>query len=206
MCISFCRAKILLSTFSLEKGRNCSKLSLQWKGNPYVWTCNKTLFLRAYVANWWQHGSACPGVLGFAFDSLHILQWIYIWNPFLVGKMRFIQNILKIGSSSLLHKPVQYANGFNEVIVYRRISFWHAFQSTRRCGKITFLCLFLIHTFIQFTNSNGANTTRTCRAAERTMHWNNVQIWAFQCAQHQWDTRAETHLHPTGQEFLHLFQ
>lgn len=93
MCISFCRSKILLSTFSLEKGRNCSKLSLQWKGNPYVWTCNKTLFLRAYVANWWQHGSACPGVLGFAFDSLHILQWIYIWNPFLVGKMRFIQNI-----------------------------------------------------------------------------------------------------------------
>lgn len=72
-CLSFWRSEMLLSTFSLEKERNRSKLSLQWKGNPYVWTCNKTLFLKAYVANWWLHGSACPGVLAFAFDSLHIL-------------------------------------------------------------------------------------------------------------------------------------
>lgn len=85
-CISFWRSKILLSTFSLEKERNHSKLSLQWKGNPYAWTCNKTLFLKACVANWWQHGSACPGVLGFALNSLHILLLICILNPFLVGK------------------------------------------------------------------------------------------------------------------------
>lgn len=171
MCISFWRSKILLSTFSLEKGRNCSKLSLQ-KGNPYVWTCNKTLFLRAYVANWWQYGSACPGVLGFAFDSLHILQWIYIWNPFLVGKMRLIQNIKKTESSSPLRKPVQYANRFMKWLFTGELAFDMLFiQLSWHCGKITFFCLFLIHTFIQFTNSNGANTTRSCRAAERTMHW-----------------------------------
>lgn len=141
------------------------------------------------------------------FDSLHILQWIYIWNPFLVGKMRFIQNIKKIESSSPLRKPVQYANRFMKWLFTGELAFDMLFiQLSWHCGKITFFCLFLIHTFIQFTNSNGANTTRSCRAAERTMHWNNVQIWAFQCAQHRRDTRAGKHLYPTGHELSHLFQ
>lgn len=52
-------------------------------------------------------------------------------------------------------------------------------QLSWHCGKITFFCFFLIHTFIQFTNSNGANTTSSCRADERTMHWKNTQIEHF---------------------------
>lgn len=54
-------------------------------------------------------------------------------------------------------------------------------------AEITFFYLFLIQTFIQLTNSHSANNTRRSRAAEWTMHKNNVQIWAFQCARHQLD-------------------
>lgn len=77
-CISFWRSKILLSTFSLEKGRNCSKPSLKWEGNPSVWTFNKTPFLKASVGNWWWHGSVCLLVHGFALHSLHIFHSLNI--------------------------------------------------------------------------------------------------------------------------------
>lgn len=54
--------------------------------------------------------------------------------------------------------------------------------------EITFLYLFLIQNFIQSTGSYSANKSRRSKAADWTMHKNNVQIWSFQCAWHQLDS------------------
>lgn len=93
--------------------------------------------------------------------------------------MRFIQNVEKI---KVLHW-VSLCNMQMDLMKWLftgELAFDMLFiQLSWHCGKITFLGLFLIHTFTQFTNSNGANTARSCRAAERTMHWNNVQMEHF---------------------------
>lgn len=111
-----------------------------------------------------------------------------------MGKMRFIQNILKIESSSL-NKPVQYTNGFTEVIVCRRISFWHAFHSTQLTLWEDDILMFVSHS--HFYKIHPQQWCKHGQALQSSWEDNALEQgadWAFQHMQHQPDKSQETSL------------